>query len=105
MSDSPATILAAWLIAGSYAGNPATSAADQLLRDMRNQQHTVRAIHERLWFRPLLEEFAGGEPVLSPEAAGDLAPSHVLIMNPNYLEEIARQCSESSLHATLVPVA
>jgi glutamate-ammonia-ligase adenylyltransferase len=52
-----------------YVGNPAASAADQLLHEVRAQQTTVRAIHERLWFRPLLEEFAGGDAVLSPEAA------------------------------------
>jgi glutamate-ammonia-ligase adenylyltransferase len=37
---------------------------------LRSHQRTVRAIHERLWFRPLLEDFARDEDrILTPEAA------------------------------------
>jgi glutamate-ammonia-ligase adenylyltransferase len=37
---------------------------------LRAHQRTVRAIHERLWFRPLLEDFArDGDRILTPEAA------------------------------------
>ncbi|MCD9624615.1 bifunctional [glutamine synthetase] adenylyltransferase/[glutamine synthetase]-adenylyl-L-tyrosine phosphorylase [Rhabdothermincola salaria] len=48
------------------------SAADQLLRDLRKARVGVRAIHERVYFRPLLEAFAQASPedaALSPEAA------------------------------------
>ena len=38
-------------------------------RDLRHQQLAVRAIHERLYFRPLLEAFASTDGALSPEAA------------------------------------
>ena len=53
-----------------YAGTVAASATDRFLRDLRGHQTTVRAIHERLWFRPLLEDFAHeGERILTEEAA------------------------------------
>src|SRR4051794_14280422 len=54
-----------------YTGTVSASAADRFLQDLRGHQTTARAIHERLWFRPLLEDFAHeGERVLTEEAAG-----------------------------------
>ena len=48
------------------------SALARFDQDLRRQQATVRAIHERLYFRPLLEAFTGPGPRtgagLSPEA-------------------------------------
>ncbi|MEY2422708.1 MAG: [glutamine synthetase] adenylyltransferase / [glutamine synthetase]-adenylyl-L-tyrosine [Acidimicrobiaceae bacterium] len=53
-----------------YTGTVEASAAEHFLRDLRAHQSTVRAIHERLWFRPLLEAFAhDGERILTEEAA------------------------------------
>jgi glutamate-ammonia-ligase adenylyltransferase len=48
---------------------PKGSAASQLLAEVRGQQHAVRAIHQRVYFRPLLEAFAEHDGALSPEAA------------------------------------
>ena len=48
------------------------TAGEQLERELRLVQATVRTIHERVYFRPLLEAFAGAsadDAVLSPEAA------------------------------------
>ena len=54
-----------------YTGTVSGSAVDRFLHDLRGHQTTARAIHERLWFRPLLEDFAHeGERVLTEEAAG-----------------------------------
>lgn len=50
---------------------PEGTAAEQLLRDLRSTQATVRSIHERVYFRPLLEAFATTTPTdsaLGPEA-------------------------------------
>ncbi len=44
-------------------------AADGFWRDLRRHQLGVRAIHERVYFRPLLEAFAATPGALSPEAA------------------------------------
>ncbi|MEY2452171.1 MAG: [glutamine synthetase] adenylyltransferase / [glutamine synthetase]-adenylyl-L-tyrosine [Acidimicrobiaceae bacterium] len=53
-----------------YTGTVDASAAQRFLRDLRSHQRTVRAIHERLWFRPLLEAFAhDGDRILTEEAA------------------------------------
>ena len=51
---------------------PAGTAAEQLEKELRQTQATVRSIHERVYFRPLLEAFAGADAedaALSPEAA------------------------------------
>jgi len=48
---------------------PAGSAADEFERELRQRQLAVRSIHQRVYFRPLLEAFATGEGALSPEAA------------------------------------
>lgn len=52
-----------------YRDAPRARAADQLEEDLRSRQLAVRTIHERIYFRPLLEAFASTEGVLSPEAA------------------------------------
>jgi glutamate-ammonia-ligase adenylyltransferase len=51
---------------------PEASAAEELDRDLRRVQLTVRGVHERVYFRPLLEAFAAAsaeDAALSPEAA------------------------------------
>ncbi len=48
------------------------TAAEQLEKELRRTQATVRSIHERVYFRPLLEAFArtdAADAPLSPEAA------------------------------------
>ena len=48
------------------------TAAEQLEKELRHTQATVRSIHERVYFRPLLEAFASAsaaDAALSPEAA------------------------------------
>lgn len=50
---------------------PEGTAAEHLLRELRSTQATVRSIHERVYFRPLLEAFAAAGPTeatLDPEA-------------------------------------
>ncbi len=44
-------------------------AAELFTRELRRQQLAVRAIHERIYFRPLLEAFASTDGALSPESA------------------------------------
>jgi glutamate-ammonia-ligase adenylyltransferase len=51
---------------------PEGTAAEQLVKELRRRQATVRGIHERVYFRPLLEAFAttnSDDAALSPEAA------------------------------------
>jgi [glutamine synthetase] adenylyltransferase / [glutamine synthetase]-adenylyl-L-tyrosine phosphorylase len=55
--------------ATGYRDAPDGSAPDQLDRDLRARQLAVRSIHERVYFRPLLEAFAEVEGAISPEAA------------------------------------
>lgn len=45
------------------------TAVEQFLGDLRAHQLAVRSIHERVYFRPLLESFADVPGALSPEAA------------------------------------
>lgn len=53
-----------------YSGTVAASATQRFLTDLQHHQATVRAIHERLWFRPMLEAFAHeGDRILTEEAA------------------------------------
>lgn len=49
------------------------SAVEQLDHDLRRQQAVVRAIHDRLFFRPLLESLAGAGPLSLEAAAARLA--------------------------------
>ncbi len=48
---------------------PAVAAVDELDRELVACRATVRSIHERLYFRPLLDAFRGVDGPLSPEAA------------------------------------
>jgi glutamate-ammonia-ligase adenylyltransferase len=51
---------------------PEATAAEQFERDLRRTKLGVRAIHERVYFRPLLEAFAAADSddvALAPEAA------------------------------------
>ena len=52
-----------------YRDAPEATAAERLEQDLRSRQLAVRSIHERVYFRPLLEAFASTEGELSPEAA------------------------------------
>jgi [glutamine synthetase] adenylyltransferase / [glutamine synthetase]-adenylyl-L-tyrosine phosphorylase len=51
-----------------YRGSPEADAVGQLDGELRRHQAAVRGIHERLYFRPLLDALAGEAGVLSPEA-------------------------------------
>jgi glutamate-ammonia-ligase adenylyltransferase len=53
-----------------YVGSATASATELFLAELRHHQSVARAIHERLWFRPLLEDFARGDDrVLTEEVA------------------------------------
>jgi glutamate-ammonia-ligase adenylyltransferase len=52
-----------------YRDTPAGTAAEQLDAELRRRRLGVRSIHQRVYFRPLLEAFASGGGALSPEAA------------------------------------
>jgi [glutamine synthetase] adenylyltransferase / [glutamine synthetase]-adenylyl-L-tyrosine phosphorylase len=53
-----------------YPPSVSASALDRFDDDLRRHQRIARSIHERLWFRPLLEDFArDGDRVLTEEAA------------------------------------
>ena len=53
-----------------YTGTVTSSAAGRFQDELRAHQTTARTIHERLWFRPLLEDFAReGDRILTEEAA------------------------------------
>jgi [glutamine synthetase] adenylyltransferase / [glutamine synthetase]-adenylyl-L-tyrosine phosphorylase len=54
-----------------YRDTPSGDAAEEFWGDLRRHQLAVRAIHERIYFRPLLEAFASTSGTLSPEAAAD----------------------------------
>jgi glutamate-ammonia-ligase adenylyltransferase len=47
------------------------STVEQLTNDIRRHQASVRSIHERIYFRPLLEAFTESAGGLSPEAAAE----------------------------------
>jgi [glutamine synthetase] adenylyltransferase / [glutamine synthetase]-adenylyl-L-tyrosine phosphorylase len=51
-----------------YRGSPEAGATEVLDRDLAHQRNLVRRVHERLYFRPLLDALAGAG-TLSPEAA------------------------------------
>ena len=57
-----------------YRDEGSATALEQFQAAHRRQQAQVRSIHEKLFFRPLLEAFAGTGP-LSQEAAEDRPPS------------------------------
>ena len=52
-----------------YRDAPEASGVERFDADLRRHQATVRSIHERLYFRPLLEAFAGTDGRLSASAA------------------------------------
>jgi glutamate-ammonia-ligase adenylyltransferase len=52
-----------------YRDTTAADASDQLLAELRARRVAVRGIHERIYFRPLLEAFTEGPTELTPEAA------------------------------------
>ncbi|HEY2815206.1 MAG TPA: bifunctional [glutamine synthetase] adenylyltransferase/[glutamine synthetase]-adenylyl-L-tyrosine phosphorylase [Acidimicrobiales bacterium] len=53
-----------------YVGTASAGAAGLFLDELRQHQSEVRAIHQRLWFRPLLENFARDhDRVLTEEVA------------------------------------
>lgn len=52
-----------------FVPTPRAGALEQFEAHLRQAQLGVRLIHERVYFRPLLEAFAGSEGALSPEAA------------------------------------
>jgi [glutamine synthetase] adenylyltransferase / [glutamine synthetase]-adenylyl-L-tyrosine phosphorylase len=51
-----------------YRGTPKADATDAFDRDLARQRNVVRRIHERLYFRPLLDALAGAGR-MSPDAA------------------------------------
>jgi glutamate-ammonia-ligase adenylyltransferase len=51
-----------------YRGAPGATAADRFDDDLRRHQASARGIHERLYFRPLLDALAGEAGLLSAEA-------------------------------------
>lgn len=53
-----------------YRGDPTGGATELFDRDLRAHRSRVRAVHERLWFRPLLASLSGAGP-LRPDAAAD----------------------------------
>jgi glutamate-ammonia-ligase adenylyltransferase len=52
-----------------YRDTRQADASEQLTAELRRQRTAVRAIHERIYFRPLLEAFAETPSGLTPEAA------------------------------------
>ncbi len=65
--DAGLTLLARVL---GYRDGPRSDARESFLAEYRSHQSTVRGIHERLFFAPLLDTLAG-QGALSPEAAQD----------------------------------
>ncbi len=54
-----------------YRSGVAADAVEAFDADLGTHRTIARAIHERLWFRPLLEAFAGTRSTLSPDAAAE----------------------------------
>jgi glutamate-ammonia-ligase adenylyltransferase len=53
-----------------FRGSPAAGPTEAFDRELAARRARVRATHERLWFRPLLDALSGAGP-LGPEAAAD----------------------------------
>ena len=53
-----------------YRGDPTGGPTERFDRDLLARRATVRAVHERLWFRPLLDSLSGAGP-LAPDRAAD----------------------------------
>ncbi|MGH9078311.1 MAG: bifunctional [glutamine synthetase] adenylyltransferase/[glutamine synthetase]-adenylyl-L-tyrosine phosphorylase, partial [Acidimicrobiales bacterium] len=58
-----------------FRDGPATTALARFHDDLGHHRATVRSIHERLFFRPLLEAFTAGAPGAAPAPAGPGAPA------------------------------
>jgi glutamate-ammonia-ligase adenylyltransferase len=56
-----------------YRGRPDTGATEAFDRDLARQRNLVRGVHERLYFRPLLDALAGAGRLPPEAAAGALA--------------------------------
>jgi glutamate-ammonia-ligase adenylyltransferase len=54
-----------------YRSGVAADALEAFDADLAAHRSSARAIHERLWFRPLLEAFAGSSRALSSDAAAE----------------------------------
>jgi glutamate-ammonia-ligase adenylyltransferase len=54
-----------------YRSDVTADAVEALDADLAAHRVAARAIHERLWFRPLLEAFAGNRRALAPDAAAE----------------------------------
>jgi glutamate-ammonia-ligase adenylyltransferase len=54
-----------------YRGTVAADELEQFGAELAGHQARVRGIHERLYFRPLLEAFAGAEQALAADAAAE----------------------------------
>ncbi|GIU84746.1 MAG: glutamate-ammonia-ligase adenylyltransferase [Acidimicrobiales bacterium] len=54
-----------------YKDTPEGRAAQLLDADLKHTQVSVRVVHERVFFRPLLEAFAGADGGMSPETASE----------------------------------
>jgi glutamate-ammonia-ligase adenylyltransferase len=52
-----------------YAGITEAGPTEQLDAALRRQRNLVRSIHERLWFRPLLDALVSGDATLTADAA------------------------------------
>lgn len=57
-----------------FGDSPAASAASALTEALRAKRQAVRAVHERLYFRPLLEAFADLEVAPVSQPSTDLSP-------------------------------
>jgi glutamate-ammonia-ligase adenylyltransferase len=59
-----------------FADRPGRSASDQLTDALRRHQATVRSVHERLYFRPLLHAFAA---IGRPDAGRDTTSADLVV--------------------------
>src|SRR5207245_10472273 len=90
-----------------YADTPESTALEQFDVAWRDQQKVVRRIHEKLFYRPLLERFAQA-PALNPDAAqerlsalGFRSPGRSLKFLSDLTSGLARR---AQLMRTLLPV-
>lgn len=56
-----------------YRGTPSSGATEAFDRELSRRRNLVRSIHERLYFRPLLDALAGAGPLAPDTAAAALA--------------------------------
>ena len=52
-----------------YRGTPSAGPTEAFDRELNRQRNLIRSIHERLYFRPLLDALAGVEGTLAPDSA------------------------------------